>query len=77
MADIHRYYIPLLFHWLTDEYNIYSLVIQLNSLIITDEYVLVFYSESEEMTPVGLMRILLSQKMKKIHTVDSAAINGR
>jgi hypothetical protein len=31
--------------------------------------------EREETTPVGLTRILLSQKIKKIHTVDLAASN--
>jgi hypothetical protein len=31
----------------------------------------------EETTPVGLTRILLGQKMKKIHAVDSVATNGR
>jgi hypothetical protein len=29
----------------------------------------------EETMPVGLARILLGQKMKKIHAVDSAATN--
>jgi hypothetical protein len=32
--------------------------------------------EREETTPVGLMQILLDQKMKKIHAVDSVAIIG-
>jgi hypothetical protein len=31
----------------------------------------------EETTPVGLTQILLGQKMKKIHAVDSAGTNGR
>jgi hypothetical protein len=30
----------------------------------------------EEMTSVGLMQILLGQKMNKIHAVDSADTNG-
>jgi hypothetical protein len=33
--------------------------------------------ESEETTSVGLTRILLGQKMKIIHVVDSVATNGR
>jgi hypothetical protein len=33
--------------------------------------------EREEIMLVGLTRILLSQKIKKIHTVDSAATNIR
>jgi hypothetical protein len=33
--------------------------------------------EREEMTLVGLTRILLGQKMKKILVVDSASTNGR
>jgi hypothetical protein len=33
--------------------------------------------EREETTPVGLMQILLDQKMKKIHAVDSVAIIGQ
>jgi hypothetical protein len=33
--------------------------------------------EMEEMMLVGLTRILLGQKMKKIHTVDSASTDGR
>jgi hypothetical protein len=32
--------------------------------------------EREETMPVELMQILLEQKMKKIHAVDSTAING-
>jgi hypothetical protein len=32
--------------------------------------------EMEETTPDDLTRILQDQKMKKIHTVDSVAING-
>jgi hypothetical protein len=31
----------------------------------------------EKMTPVGLTRILLDQKIKKIHTVDLVGTNGR
>jgi hypothetical protein len=30
----------------------------------------------EEATPVGLKQILVGQKIKKIHTVDLAALNG-
>jgi hypothetical protein len=33
--------------------------------------------EKEEMMSVGLTRILLDQKIKKIHIVDSIGINGR
>jgi hypothetical protein len=33
--------------------------------------------EREETTPVGLPRILLSQKMNKIHAVDSVGLNGQ
>jgi hypothetical protein len=29
----------------------------------------------EETTPVGLMRILLDQKIKKIYVIDSVGIN--
>jgi hypothetical protein len=32
--------------------------------------------EREEMTPIEFMRILLGQKIKKIHVIDSAATNG-
>jgi hypothetical protein len=31
----------------------------------------------EETTPVGLTRILLVRKIKKIHAIDLVAINGR
>jgi hypothetical protein len=31
--------------------------------------------EREETTPVGMTRIILGQKMKKTHAVDSAATN--
>jgi hypothetical protein len=31
----------------------------------------------ERRQPIGLTRILLSQKIKKIHAIDSAATNGR
>jgi hypothetical protein len=31
----------------------------------------------EKMTPVGLTRILLGQKIKKIHTIDLVGTNGR
>jgi hypothetical protein len=44
MVYIHLCYIHQCFHQLNEEYNIYFLVIQLNSLVITDEYVLVFCS---------------------------------
>jgi hypothetical protein len=33
--------------------------------------------KGEETTTVALMRILLGQKIKKIHTVDSAGTNAR
>jgi hypothetical protein len=33
--------------------------------------------EGKETTPVGLTRILLDRKIKKIHMVDSAATNRR
>jgi hypothetical protein len=33
--------------------------------------------KKEETTLVGLTRILLDQKMKKIHMIDSAGINER
>jgi hypothetical protein len=33
--------------------------------------------ERGEMIPIELTRILLGQKMKKIHVVDLAATNGR
>jgi hypothetical protein len=38
-------YIPQLFRQLTEEYNLYSSVIQLNSSIITDEYVVLSCGE--------------------------------
>jgi hypothetical protein len=31
----------------------------------------------EETMPVGLKQILLGQKIRKIHTIDSAATNGQ
>jgi hypothetical protein len=30
-----------------------------------------------EMMPVGVTQLLMGQKIKKIHVVDSAATNGR
>jgi hypothetical protein len=44
MAYICRCYIPHLLRRLTEEYNLYSSVIQLHSSIIADEYVMVSYS---------------------------------
>jgi hypothetical protein len=44
MVYIRRCYIPHLFHQLIEKYNIYSSVIQLNSSVIIDEYVMFFYS---------------------------------
>jgi hypothetical protein len=34
---IHRRYVPRWFHWLTEEFNLYSLVLQLYSSVLTDE----------------------------------------
>jgi hypothetical protein len=38
---IHRCYVPQLFRWLTKKFNIYFLIIQLNSSILTDEYFMI------------------------------------
>jgi hypothetical protein len=45
MTYSHWRYIPQLFRQLTEEYNLYSSVIQLNSSIITDEYVVLSCGE--------------------------------
>jgi hypothetical protein len=36
-AYIHQRYIPRFLNWLTEEYNIYSLVMKVCSSVITDE----------------------------------------
>jgi hypothetical protein len=41
VAYIRWWYIPRLLHLLTEEYNIYSSVIQLRSSVITEEHILV------------------------------------
>jgi hypothetical protein len=41
MLYICWYYIPRLFHRLIEEYKLYSLVIELHSLVITEERVMV------------------------------------
>jgi hypothetical protein len=41
VPHIRQRYIPRLFHRLTEEYDLYFSVMQLNLSVITDEYVLV------------------------------------
>jgi hypothetical protein len=45
MPYIFRCYIPRLFHRLTEEYKLCSSIIELHSSVITEERVLVSYSE--------------------------------
>jgi hypothetical protein len=42
---IRRYYIPRLLHQLIEECNIYSSVIELRSLVITEEHILISCSK--------------------------------
>jgi hypothetical protein len=68
VAYNRRCYIPRLLHRLTEEHNLYSSIIELHSLVIDEERILLYYSVGDHnglagmaLGPSGLLGASLAQ----------------